>query len=134
MEVIVLLIVLVVGGLYFIPTIVALMREHPSKGGIIILNIFLGWTLSRMGRKPCLGSLVHRPGVAKLLVSRVQGESGRPTSHRASGPDTTSLSLHCVDTPACHWRQRAAAHRGLRVRHAAARTSPSGGESPPASG
>ena len=32
MEVIVLLIVLVVGGLYFIPTIVALMREHPSKG------------------------------------------------------------------------------------------------------
>ena len=45
MEVIVLLIVLVVGGLYFIPSIVALMREHPSRAGIIILNIFLGWTL-----------------------------------------------------------------------------------------
>ena len=45
MEVIVLLIVLVVGGLYFIPTIVALMRDHPSKGGIIVLNVLLGWTL-----------------------------------------------------------------------------------------
>ena len=45
-----------------------------------------------MGRKPCLGGLVHRPAVAKLLAPRVQGESGRPTSHWASGPDTTSLS------------------------------------------
>ena len=92
MEVIVLLIVLVVGGLYFIPTIVALMRDHPSRAGIIILNVLLGWTLSRMGRKPCLGGLVHRTEVVRLLVSRVQGESCRPTSHRASCPDTTSLS------------------------------------------
>ena len=46
-----------------------------------------------MGRKPCMGSLVHRTGVAKLLVSRVPSESGRPTAHRASGPDTASLSL-----------------------------------------
>ena len=45
-----------------------------------------------MGRKPCMGSLVHRTGVARLLVSMVPGESGRPTSHRVSGPDTTSLS------------------------------------------
>ena len=45
MDVIVLLIVLVIGGLYLIPTIVALMRDHPSKGGIIVLNVLLGWTL-----------------------------------------------------------------------------------------
>ena len=45
-----------------------------------------------MGRKPRLGGLVHRTAVVRLLVSRVQGESCRPTSHRASVPDTVSLS------------------------------------------
>ena len=45
-----------------------------------------------MGRKPCMGGLVHRPAVVRLLVSRVQGEYCRLTSHRATGPDTTSLS------------------------------------------
>lgn len=29
---------------YFIPTAVAVNRDHPSQGGIIVLNIFLGWT------------------------------------------------------------------------------------------
>ena len=43
MEVIVLpLIFLVIFVLYFIPTIVALKRDHPSKGGIIVVNVFLG--------------------------------------------------------------------------------------------
>jgi hypothetical protein len=29
---------------YWIPTIVAFHRKHPSKGGILGLNFFLGWT------------------------------------------------------------------------------------------
>ena len=45
MEVIIPLLILVAGALYLIPTIVALMRDHPSKGGIIVLNVLLGWTL-----------------------------------------------------------------------------------------
>ena len=80
-----------------------------------------GMDADRMGRKPCLGGLVHRTAVVRLLAPKVQGESCRLTFHPAS-------------VPACHWRQRAADHRGFRVRHAAARMSPSGGESPPASG
>ena len=91
MEVIVLLIVLVVGGLYFIPTIVALMREHPLEGRDHHPEHISGLDVSRMGRKPCMGSLVHRTGVARLLVPRVPGESGRPTARPASGPDTSSL-------------------------------------------
>ena len=38
------LIILVLLALYFLPTVVALKRDHPSKGGIIVLNILLGWT------------------------------------------------------------------------------------------
>lgn len=30
--------------IYFLPTIVALLRKHPSKLGIFFLNLFLGWS------------------------------------------------------------------------------------------
>jgi hypothetical protein len=30
--------------LYFLPTIVAAMRNHPSAGGIFAINLLLGWT------------------------------------------------------------------------------------------
>ncbi|HTZ86387.1 MAG TPA: superinfection immunity protein [Solirubrobacteraceae bacterium] len=29
---------------YWLPTIIAFYRKHPSKGGIFALNFFLGWT------------------------------------------------------------------------------------------
>ncbi len=31
-------------GLYFLPTIIAAMRDHPQKVVIILLNVFLGWS------------------------------------------------------------------------------------------
>ena len=31
-----------IGFIYMIPTIIA--EKHPNKSGIVILNIFLGWT------------------------------------------------------------------------------------------
>lgn len=32
-------------AMYFLPTIIAFIRGHASKWGILLLNIFLGWTL-----------------------------------------------------------------------------------------
>lgn len=32
-------------GIYFVPTIVALNREHHNKIAIVVLNVFAGWTL-----------------------------------------------------------------------------------------
>jgi hypothetical protein len=29
---------------YFLPTVVAVTRDHPSAGGIAVINLFLGWT------------------------------------------------------------------------------------------
>ncbi|MEY5028044.1 MAG: hypothetical protein RLZ63_359 [Pseudomonadota bacterium] len=43
MEVIV--VIGIVGILYFLPSIVAAYRNHPNVAGILILNVFLGWTL-----------------------------------------------------------------------------------------
>lgn len=31
--------------LYFLPTIVALMRKPNNKTAVVVINIFLGWTL-----------------------------------------------------------------------------------------
>jgi energy-coupling factor transporter transmembrane protein EcfT len=31
---------------YWIPTIIAFRRSHPSKGGILVLNFFSGWTVA----------------------------------------------------------------------------------------
>ncbi|WP_255448362.1 superinfection immunity protein [Telmatospirillum sp. J64-1] len=31
--------------IYFIPTVIAIERKHPSWGSVIAVNIFLGWTL-----------------------------------------------------------------------------------------
>lgn len=39
-----LIVVLVVLGFYFLPTIVASSRNHQSTGGIFVLNLLLGWT------------------------------------------------------------------------------------------
>jgi hypothetical protein len=43
MEALVLLIVL--GCLYFLPTIIAYNREHHNRLAIFLLNLFLGWTV-----------------------------------------------------------------------------------------
>ncbi|QCG97805.1 superinfection immunity protein [Azospirillum sp. TSA2s] len=39
-----LIISLICIAIYFLPTIVAVNRDHTSKGGVIVINIFLGWT------------------------------------------------------------------------------------------
>ena len=44
MEIGYLLIVLVVGFLYFLPTIIACLRGHRNKFGIFVLNLCLGGT------------------------------------------------------------------------------------------
>ena len=41
----IILLIIVVGVVYHVPSVVALVRDHPSKGAIIALNILLGWTL-----------------------------------------------------------------------------------------
>ena len=37
--------ILVVFALYFIPTLNAYSRRHPNAGPIMIINLFLGWTI-----------------------------------------------------------------------------------------
>ena len=42
---IVLVVVVIVGGLYFLPTIIGFLRNKRNKMAILALNFFLGWSL-----------------------------------------------------------------------------------------
>lgn len=39
-----LLLVLVGGALYFLPSIIAASRKVPNVGSVVVINFFLGWT------------------------------------------------------------------------------------------
>lgn len=41
---ILIMVLLIVGG-YFLPTIIAVLRKHKNALGIGLLNLFLGWTM-----------------------------------------------------------------------------------------
>ncbi|MGO4630356.1 superinfection immunity protein [Streptomyces sp. 2RAF24] len=30
---------------YFVPTVVAVVRSVPNRGSVIVINVFLGWTV-----------------------------------------------------------------------------------------
>ena len=38
------LLVIFILAVYFIPTIIAMVRKVPNTGSVAIINIFLGWT------------------------------------------------------------------------------------------
>ncbi|KQV12513.1 MULTISPECIES: superinfection immunity protein [unclassified Kitasatospora] len=37
--------VIVAALLYFVPTVIALVRGVPNRGSVVVINVFLGWTL-----------------------------------------------------------------------------------------
>jgi hypothetical protein len=66
--------VLIVGvALYLIPTIIAIVRKVPNVGSVIVINLFLGWTL--------IGWVVALAMAATSTQPRVASPPGtRPTS------------------------------------------------------
>lgn len=40
-----LILLLILAGMYFLPTIIAFNRNRHNKGAIFVLNLFLGWTV-----------------------------------------------------------------------------------------
>ena len=40
-----LLLIVLFFALYFLPTLIAFLRQHKNKPAIFLLNLFLGWTV-----------------------------------------------------------------------------------------
>lgn len=49
---------------YFVPTFVAALRNHPNAVAITLLNLFLGWTLIGWVGALIWASLARKPGAA----------------------------------------------------------------------
>ena len=37
--------ILLVVATYFLPTVIAMIRQVPNTGSVVVINLFLGWTL-----------------------------------------------------------------------------------------
>ena len=68
----------VVLSLYFLPTIVAVVRGHHNPGPLVIVNLLLGWTL--IGWVAALAMAFSRPPVAVPLEPDPEPEPDPPPS------------------------------------------------------
>jgi len=96
------LVFLVVGAaLYFLPSILALMRKVPNVGSVIVINVFLGWTfigwivaLAMAMRSRPVATNVYvnnagmpmQPGMPLGFVPMAPGAPPVPQPPTASGP------------------------------------------------
>ncbi len=70
--VLILLIVLAV-LFYFLPTIIALFRQHHQKGAVLAINLLLGWTL--IGWAVSLAMAMSAKRAAPVIVNQIVGGS-----------------------------------------------------------
>jgi len=78
--------------LYFIPTITAFQRKHPSKEAISVLNLLLGWTF--IGWVAAMVWAVNVPAKVRVPVAPPQA---------AAEPIVTALvSAPMKECPACY--------------------------------
>src|SRR5580700_10785263 len=75
---------------YWTPTIIAFRRTHPSKGGILVLNFFAGWTFAGW-----VVALVWALSDNTVSV----GGSGHPT---VVVNTTVSPTMHATVSPTVH--------------------------------
>lgn len=68
---------------YWAPTIIAFVREHPSKGAILALNFFLGWTF--IGWVICLVWSLSENRAGAAAPSVVVNTTVSPTMNNIMG-------------------------------------------------
>ena len=66
----VLVLIVVSAGFYFLPSIVAGVRHVPNFGSVLVVNIFLGWTL--------IGWVVAMAMAARSVDRTPRGYAGHP--------------------------------------------------------
>jgi len=75
-------------ALYFVPTIVAIVRKVPNVGSVIIINFFLGWTLIGW-----IIALAMAAGSTQPRVSVNLSQTGIPPIPPAAGRGPTFIEI-----------------------------------------
>jgi uncharacterized BrkB/YihY/UPF0761 family membrane protein len=87
-------------ALYFLPTILAAVRKHPSVGAVAVINFFFGWTvigwilaLAKAAGNASRGEVVvqqtivqHAPPVAPAIAGAADALASAPALPDALAP------------------------------------------------
>ena len=92
-----LILFIILVALYFVPSIVAVSTAHPHVAGIVILNVFLGWTLAGW-----VGALVWslvKPTPQQIVFTRID-VPGTPQPGFYQAPIVADIRAcpHCAET------------------------------------
>jgi hypothetical protein len=80
-----LIVVLIVIGLYFLPTIVAYSRKVPNMGSVLVINLFLGWTFIGWVVAMAMAARSRWPNTAGGFPSRPTDPAAPiPTEHEST--------------------------------------------------
>jgi hypothetical protein len=84
-------VVLVIAALYFLPTVIAAVRNARHLGAVIVVNVLLGWTFIRwvVALAIAVGSSsrTSRPLVPVLATARLVVPTASTSSITAAAPD-----------------------------------------------
>ena len=72
------IIFLLIAGLYFVPTIVAMVRQVSNLGSVIVINLFLGWTLIGWVIALAMAARSKPPGAGTVIVNTGGGSQPPP--------------------------------------------------------
>ncbi|TMD45582.1 MAG: superinfection immunity protein [Chloroflexi bacterium] len=78
----------ILGALYFLPTIIAALRHHHNTAMIAILNFFLGWTF--IGWVIFLAMSFGNPSPQQTIIHNVYGGPVAPPAPTAATPSRTT--------------------------------------------
>ena len=78
----------ILGALYFLPTIIAALRHHHNTAMIAILNFFLGWTF--IGWVIFLAMSFGNPSPQQTIIHNVYGGPVAPPAPTTATPSRTT--------------------------------------------
>jgi hypothetical protein len=91
------LLLIILFTLYFVPTIVAILRKAPDVGTVIVLNFFLGWTF--LGWVLSLAMAARSQHTASINVN-VSQQPGYGYAGVAYGPSQPAVATSYGTLPA----------------------------------
>lgn len=86
---------LVGGLLYFLPAIIAFEREHPNAVAVCLVDLFLGWSL--IGWVGALVWSLVRDRTAELLEAQARGRAAGAGAPIAAPAAATKLCPYCAE-------------------------------------
>ena len=85
--ILVILFLIVAVALYFLPTIVAVMRKVPNVGSVVIVNLFLGWSF--IGWVVAM-AMAARSAPTTVVAPIVYGGPGQPMAMQPFAPSASA--------------------------------------------